>query len=182
MRLKPVLFFLVVGSLAGYLIYKEATREGRPGVINIGQQAPDFSIKDENGQPVKLSDFRGKLVFLNFWATWCEPCIEEMPAMETITNAFKDKKFQMLTISVDLDWSDVKKFYKEYNLTMPVLLDPGQQVAKGLYKVTGYPETFLIDANGSVVKRVIGAARWADPQVMANLESLMPQEGQASLQ
>ena len=103
-RAKPIIFFLIVGSIAGYFVYKEVTRVGQPGVINIGQQAPGFSIKDANGHEVKLTDYRGKLVFLNFWATWCAPCVDEMPEMESMYRAFKDRKFQMLAISIDTEW------------------------------------------------------------------------------
>jgi peroxiredoxin len=180
-RLKPLIFFLIVGSIAGYFVYREVTRVGKPGVLNIGQQAPDFTLKDENGRLVKLSDYRGKLVFLNFWATWCGPCVDEMPEMETMNKLFKDRKFQMLSVSIDIKWDVVKDFYKKYNLTIPVILDPGQQVARDLYKATGWPETFLIDPNGYLIKHVIGPAHWADPRVMAQIEQMIPEE-QARLQ
>jgi len=172
-RVKAIIFFLVVGSLASYFVYKEATRKGEPGVINIGQQAPVFSIKDQQGRLVKLSDYRGKVVFLNFWATWCQPCVQEMPEMETLYHAFKDRKFQMLAVSVDNDWSEVNDFYKERNLTLPAFLDPGHQVAN-LYKVPRFPETFLIDANGYVVKHT-WVEHWADPRIMAKVEDLIRQ-------
>jgi peroxiredoxin len=180
-RLKPLLFFLIVGSIAGYFVYREVTRVGKPGVLNIGQLAPDFTLKDESGRPVKLSDYRGKLVFLNFWATWCGPCVDEMPAMEVMNKILKDRKFQMLTVSIDIKWEPVREFYKKYNLTLPVVLVPGQQVARDLYKATGWPETFLIDANGHLIKHVIGPARWADPQVLSQIENMLPEE-QAGLQ
>src|SRR5207237_4252384 len=99
-RLRAIVFFLFVGSIAGYFVYKEATRVGTPGIVNIGQMAPDFTIKDQNGHTVKLSDYRGKVVFLNFWATWCVPCVEEAPEMEKLNNTLKDRKFQMLTVAV----------------------------------------------------------------------------------
>lgn len=170
-RVKAIIFFLVVGSVAGFFVYKEVTRVGAPGVINIGQQAPDFSIKDQSGHVVKLSDFRGKVVFLNLWGTWCEPCTREMPQMETMYQAFKGKKFQMLAISIDNDWKEVNEFYKSKNLTIPAFLDPGHQIAN-LYKVAKFPETFLIDANGYVVKHT-WYENWADPRVMTYVESLI---------
>ena len=170
-RLKAIIFFLVVGSVAGSFVYKEVTRVGEPGVINIGQQAPDFSIKDQSGKQIKLSDYRGKVVFLNIWGTWCLPCIQEMPEMETLYQAYKDRKFQMLAISIDNDWKEVNEFYKEKNLTLPSFLDPGRQIAS-LYKVYKYPETFLIDANGYVVKHT-WQEHWADPRVMTTVENLI---------
>jgi peroxiredoxin len=177
MRLKPIVFFLIVGSVAGYFVYLEATREGKVGIINVGQKAPDFTIKDENGHEVRLSDYRGKLVFLNFWATWCAPCVVEMPEMELLHNGYKGRDFQMIGITVDLNWDTVKEFYERYNLTFPSYLDPGRQVA-GLYKVYKQPETFLIDPNGYVIKHYIGAERWANPRVMSYIESLIPEAGQ----
>ena len=172
-RLKAIIFFLAVGSVAGYFVYKEVTRVGQPGVINIGQQAPDFSIKDVNGKTIKLSDFRGKAVFLNFWATWCIPCLEEMPEMEIVYRKLKDRKFEMIAVSVDNDWDVVKEFYQRHKLTLPSFLDPGHQVANA-YKVYKFPETFLIDANGYVVKHT-WVERWASPRNMAIVEDLVRQ-------
>src|SRR5947208_10546178 len=108
-RVKALVFFLFVGSIAGYFVYKEATRVGTPGVINIGQMAPDFTIKDQNGHPIKLSDYQGKVVFLNFWATWCVPCVEEAPDMEKLNAKLKDRKFQMVTVAIDTDWKPVNR-------------------------------------------------------------------------
>jgi peroxiredoxin len=172
-RLKAIVFFLVVGSIAGYFVYKEVTRKGAPGVINIGQQAPDFSVKDQRGKTVKLSDLRGKVVFLNFWATWCQPCIAEMPEMEILNNKLRDRKFQMVAVSVDNNWEIVNEFYKDHDLTLPTYLDPGHQISD-LYKVYKFPETFLIDANGYVVKHS-WQERWADPRVIATVENLVRQ-------
>jgi peroxiredoxin len=170
-RLKAIVFFLFVGSAAGYFVYKEASRVGPPGIINIGQQAPDFSIRNQEGKYVKLSDQRGKVVFLNLWATWCGPCIDEMPRMEMLYQKYKDRKFEMMAVSVDNDWELVKQFYKQYNLTLPAYLDPGHQVAE-LYKVPRFPETFLIDANGSVVKHT-WQEDWASPRSVAIVEELV---------
>ena len=174
MRLKPIIFFLVVCSIAGYFVYREVTRVGDVGVINIGQQAPDFAIKGDDGREIKLSQYRGKLVFLNFWATWCAPCVEEMPEMEVLKNTFKDRKFQMLAVSVDTNWEVVKEFYKDHNLTIPAFLDPGRQVSS-VYKVFKFPETFLIDGNGYVIRHT-WVEHWANPRVMANVESLIQRQ------
>jgi peroxiredoxin len=185
MQLKPVIFFVVVGLVAGSFVYREVKRTDNFGVINIGQQAPDFSIKDKTGNEVKLSDHRGNVVFLNFWATWCTPCVDEMPEMQIVNRLFKDRKFRMMAISVDTDWSYVDKFYEQYKLDLPTYLDPGRKIAE-LYKTTGYPETFIIGPNGTVLKKVIGhPENWSDPRVLAVLESMLPageneDEGQVS--
>jgi peroxiredoxin len=172
-RIKAIVFFIVVGSVAGFFVYREVTRVGEPGVINVGQKAPDFAVKDQQGRVVKLSDFRGKVVFLNLWGTWCPPCVAEMPEMEILYQKFKDRKFEMMAISIDNDWPEVNQFFKDKNLTMPAYLDPGHQVAN-LYKVFKYPETFLIDGNGYVARHT-WTERWADPRVMAKVEALINQ-------
>ena len=173
MRTKPIIFFVLVGFIAGYFTYSEATRQGaRPGIVSVGDPAPDFSIKDESGNTVKLSDYRGKVVFLNFWATWCEPCIKEAPGIEVINNTFKSRKFQMLTISSDTQWSAVRKFHRNHGVTFPVLLDPGQQVSRYEYKTTGLPETFLIDSNGFVVKHTY-VADWSSPSAVSLIAQLI---------
>ena len=94
--------------------------------------------------------------------------------MEVMKNTFKDRKFQMLAVSVDTNWDLVKKFYQEHNLTISAFLDPGHQVSS-LYKVFKYPETFLIDGNGYVIKHT-WVEHWANPRVMANVESLIQQQ------
>jgi peroxiredoxin len=168
MQMKPTLFFGIVAAAAAFFIF----RYGSPGIISIGEPAPDVVLKDESGKTVQLSEYKGKVVFLNFWATWCLPCIKEMPEMQTVNAAFKDRKFQMLAVSVDLNWEKVNDFYKQYNLDLPTFLDPGHQVTNR-FKVFKFPETFIIDANGFVVKHRIGEDRWASPQNMAYIDSLI---------
>jgi peroxiredoxin len=173
MRLKPIIFFVLVASVAGYFVYEEATRQGPGGLVNVGDIAPDFELKDGNGKLVKLSDYRGKLVFLNFWYTDCVPCIQEMPEMELMHNLFKDRNFQMLAVSVDANWSSVEEFYQKHNLTLLSLSDPGHNIS-GMYKVFKFPETFIIDASGRVLKHYVGPERWTNPAVMAQIESMIP--------
>ena len=175
MNIKPLVFFLIVGSIAGFLVYRQATHEGVPGIINIGELAPDFTVGDEEGTEIKLSDLRGKLVFLNFWATWCAPCVHEMPEMELMNRAFKDRKFQMVAISVDGGWGDITAFYKKHNLTLPTYLDSGQKVSSR-YNVFKFPETFVIDRNGYVLKHYVGEQRWASPQLLASFDALIKEQ------
>jgi peroxiredoxin len=170
-RAKAIIFFILVGSVAGFFVYREVTRVGDPGVINIGQPAPDFSIKDQQGRLVKLSDHRGKVVFLNIWGTWCVGCIQEMPSMETLFQKYKDRKFEMMAITIDNDWDVVNQFYKEHQISLPSYLDPGHQIAN-LYKVYKYPETFLIDGNGYVVKHT-WQENWASPNAFSLIEDLV---------
>jgi len=166
--LKAIALVVASGALAAFFVYKQAIEVGQPGAITIGQPAPDFELKGVN-----LSDYRGKLVFLLFWASWCPPCVDEADDLEKLKNIMKDKPFQMLPISIDVEEADVREFDKRYNVTMPVLLDPGRQIARGLYKITGQPETFLISPQGTVLKHIIGPVPWSNPRVLADIESML---------
>ena len=176
-RLKPVIFFLIVATAALlFVLRKPATK-----VVNIGDVAPEFTatdehgneifvVKDENGKELKLSDYRGHVVFLNFWYTTCPPCRHEMPDMELVNRVFKDRKFKMLPISVDTNFDDVKQFYADFKLTtMPMYLDPGKRISSR-YNIYKYPETYVIDGNGIVLKHYIGEREWASPKYMAEIE------------
>lgn len=172
MRVKPVIFFSVVGFLAALMIYREYRG---PGPTLEGSPAPAFDLLDDHGKRVSLEDYRGKLVLLNFWATWCEPCAEEIPDMMTLNEQFRDRPFQMLAVSVDTDWKPVHDFFASHGFDLPTLLDPGRQAASD-YRAFGFPETFLIDGNGMVVRKYIGAVPWTHPQIISEVESLVRAE------
>ena len=123
--------------------------------------APDFTLMTMDNTKVSLKDFKGKYIFLNFWATWCGPCIDEMPSMERLYQKFKTRKnFAMLAVSIDKAGTDaVKKFMTENKLTFSVLLDRDSEVA-GAYGVMGIPSTYLIDTQGFVINRAVGARTW----------------------
>jgi peroxiredoxin len=126
--------------------------------------APDFGLSNLAGDYVKLSDYRGKVVFLNIWATWCPPCREEMPSMESLYQRLKGPKFEMLAVSVDRDGEKVvRPFAKKYGLTFPVLLDPDNKTYR-LYGLTGVPETFILDKNGAVIHKIIGPQNWMNKE------------------
>jgi len=171
MRLKPFMFFTLVGLLAGYAIYRESVA---PDATLIGSVAPEFELLDQDGQTVRLSDYAGNLVFLNFWATWCEPCVVEMPDMMALNETFKSRPFKMLAISIDTNWEDVREFYAEHELDIPTALDPGRQVYLK-YRALGVPETFFIDGNGNIVQKFISYRRWMSPQFLTEIEELVAQ-------
>lgn len=132
-----------------------------------GKVAPDFTLKDLAGRQVRLSDFRGKVVFLNFWATWCPPCREEIPSMVRLNRIMDGKPFQMLAVSIDEGGKDaVDNFVKNSGTVLPALLDTNQSISKR-YGTTGVPETFILDKKGVIVKKVVGGMDWSDPQVVA---------------
>ena len=128
--------------------------------------APSFELQSVSGGKVSLLDYRGKVVFINFWATWCSTCEVEMPSMEKLYQKYKDHGFEMLTISVDKDPSLIEPFMKKYKLTFPVLLDTESEVAKKDYKTTGVPETFIVNKEGIIVFKRIGPDDWATDEMM----------------
>jgi len=141
-----------------------------------GNPAPDFTLNDLSGRPVQLSSLKGKVVLLNFWATWCPPCREEIPSMVRLNQAMQGKPFQMLAVSIDEGGKGaVQEFFQKGGATLPTLLDSDAKVSSryGTYRV---PETFVIDAKGIIVKKVIGPMDWSSPEVLAALEQLMAQQ------
>ncbi|UFS72733.1 TlpA family protein disulfide reductase [Geomonas sp. RF6] len=137
-----------------------------------GNAAPDFTLKDLSGRDVSLSSLKGKVVLVNFWATWCPPCREEIPSMVRLNKGMDGQPFQMLAISVnDGGKKEVDPFLKDSNTVLPVLLDADQKVAKR-YGTTGVPETFVVDKKGIIVKKVIGPLEWDRPEVVGALKEL----------
>jgi len=139
----------------------------------VGKPAPEFSLADLKGNAVRLANLKGKVVFVNVWATWCEPCRQEMPSMQALYDTLAGGDFTMLAVNSDQSGRDVvEKFVDTYKLRFPVLPDPDLQVA-GRYKVTGYPETFVIDRNGMVVAHEIGPRHWDAPGTIAAFKALI---------
>ena len=146
--------------------------------LAVGKPAPDFSLTDLNDKPYRLSDFRGKVVFLNFWATWCKPCREEMPSMEILNKNFEKDGLVILAVSIDrvTTTKDIPPFVKGMNLTFPVLIDSWGKTDKP-YKRMGVPETFIIDQQGVIREIVIGPRDWTrldNLQVLTKLLNVTP--------
>jgi peroxiredoxin len=170
-KIKPLVFLV---SAALLVVYALQAGTGRHELVREGSKAPDFSVRNQEGKETALSEFRGRLVFLNFWRTDCAPCAAEMPDMEVVSRVFKGRNFQMMPVSTDADTEEVSRFYREHKLTMPSYIDPGENVSSK-FNITGTPETFLIDGNGNVVRYYVGARRWASPEMLAQLEKLIPE-------
>jgi peroxiredoxin len=141
--------------------------------IKSGKKAPNFRLEDLKGKKVELKHFKGKVVFLNFWATWCGPCKEEMPSMEALYNQFKEKDFVFLAISADYEgMKPVKEFIEKQRYTFPVLIDPKCETLD-LFEVKGIPTTFLIDKKGIMIGRAIGPKDWKRSEVISILNLLI---------
>jgi peroxiredoxin len=164
---RGVLFIVLLLAVCG------CAREEKPALA--GNPAPDFTLRNLAGQEVKLADLRGKVVLVNFWATWCPPCREEIPSMDRLNRAMAGKPFQMLAISIDEGGKEaVEAFFSKAGVALPTLLDPGQKTGKQ-YGITGVPETFIVDKKGVILKKVVGALDWSDPMVAGFLENAMKQ-------
>ena len=121
----------------------------------VGAPAPDFTLQSLDGQAVALSDYRGQVVLLNFWATWCEPCKLEMPAFDEVQQSAGPQGLQVLAVNFDEPAAEVQAFQDKLGLTFPLLLDPGAVVQR-LYRVVGYPTSYWIDREGQVAAMHVG--------------------------
>ena len=149
------------------------------GVVRIGEKkpvpAPGFTLNTLNGRKVSLKDFKGKVVFLNFWATWCPPCVAEMPAMDVLHKKFKDKGLFVIAVNSEESVNKVSKFIKKRNYTFLVLLDEDGSVANDSYRAIGFPTTYLIDKLGNVVGKAEGARDWDSRESVKLLEEILKQ-------
>ena len=139
----------------------------------IGSAAPDFTVNDGT-RSVSLNSYRGKVVVLNFWATWCPPCVDEMPSLVAMQRRLKDRVV-VLAVSVDVDENAYKKFLRDYNIDLLTVRDPEQNSAR-LYRPSGFPETFIIDEQGIVRRKFVGPVLWTSPEIVSYLEKLSAAE------
>ena len=136
--------------------------------------APDINVVSlADGRSLKLSDLKGKVVLLNFWATWCPPCREEIPSMMKLNGIMTGKPFQMVAVSIDEGGKPaIESFFKQSGFLLPTYLDASGAATKA-YGITGVPETFIINKQGIIVKKIIGGFAWDSPEAVSFLEGLM---------
>ncbi len=138
----------------------------------IGKTAPDFKLDSLDGQSISLSNLRGKPVLINFWATWCSPCRDEMPYIQAVYDEWSDKGLVVLAINVGESPSQVEKFMESQHLSLLVLLDTKRAAAQE-YNIRGIPTTFFIDKDGIIQDKIIGAFR-NKAQIETRLSKIMP--------
>ena len=137
---------------------------------HIGQPAADFTVQDSD-RKVALNQFRGQILVLNFWATWCPPCVEELPSLMTMQNRMKGNGVVVLAISIDVDGDAYHRFLKQHDVSLLTVRDPEQKVSS-TYGTSGWPETFIIDRQGVVRRKFVGPVDWTSAEVMQFLGKL----------
>jgi cytochrome c biogenesis protein CcmG/thiol:disulfide interchange protein DsbE len=170
MRKITIAKWIVVGFAGVAVLWLVFHPQSRRPVV-LGDPAPAFSLPRSPSGNLSLRDFRGQVVILNFWATWCPPCVAETPSLEAFASKMKDRGVVVLGVSVDQDRASLEKFVDQYHLTYPIARDPSRNVPTryGTYK---FPETYIIDRNGYVAEKIIGATNWTDPRMISFVEAL----------
>jgi peroxiredoxin len=141
--------------------------------LRVGSEAPALRLPALGGGEHDLGAERGRLVVLSFWATWCPPCVAEMPSLERLKRALAPEGLSVVTVSTDEDEAALRRFVADHRLTLRVLRDPGGRVAASRYRITGYPETFVIDRGGRILQHVVGPAEWDSPGWQARIRGLL---------
>lgn len=160
---------LLAGLLGVYFLSGNMQRQSPKAVV--GLDAPSFELKDTEGRTWKLSDLKGKVVLLNLWASWCDPCKEELPSIQKLLNREKgNDKLVFISVLYKDDPAKALSYLKEHGFAFPVLIDTAN--VAGSYGITGVPETFVIDKKGILKQRVVGPMPWDSPDVQTVLNQL----------
>jgi len=166
--MRTVILLLLLAAV-GYTVYSNFfTEKAR---VTVGSEAPDFVLTDLNGETHRLSDYRGKGVFLNFWGTWCKPCEKEMPYINRQYEVYKKQGVEVIAVNVGESKLAVEKFAERFGLKFPIVIDRQDQVMNA-YDIDPLPTTFLIDKNGEIVKVITGTM--TESMVQQYMESIKP--------
>jgi cytochrome c biogenesis protein CcmG/thiol:disulfide interchange protein DsbE len=141
-------------------------------VTQAGDSAPDFSIVDEHGRTITRSDFGGKVLALNFWASWCSTCLAELPSMNQFAEEYGKQGVVVLGVSIDKNAALYRKFLTDRHIKYDTALDPEANISAS-YGTFILPETYIIDRNGKVVEKADNAFNWMDPQFLARIKSML---------
>ncbi len=163
---------LVLVGFVTFFVLFFSTPRGQFKTLALGDIAPNFTLRNEEGKVVALADFRGKIVVLNYWATWCPPCIEEMPSLNRLADRFRDKDLVVLGVSLDEDADAYKDFLAKNQISFLTLRNPARAVSEqyGTYKL---PETFVISRQGRLLKKYIGPKEWDGAEIAAEFNAFL---------
>lgn len=158
-----------IGTMVAALLLLAGCYSGtRPP--RVGETAPDFALTDSS-KTVALHDLKGQVVVLNFWATWCPPCVEELPSLLQMQRQLGDKGVKVLAVSIDVDQKAYEKFLKDHGVDLLTVRDPDQK-ASTIYGSFKWPETYIIDRKGVVRRKFIGAVDWTHPEIESYIAGL----------
>lgn len=144
----------------------------REKVVGVGDRAPSFSIVTDSGRQITAADFGGKVLVLNFWATWCPPCVDEMPSLDAMARQLAPKGVVVLGVSVDRNAAAYERFLKQARVGFLTARDPEARISSS-YGTFKYPETYVIDSRGRVRQKHIGPRNWMEPEILQSIESLL---------
>ncbi len=168
---KRILVQMVVASLIVAGVMFLVLRRRPPHPVAVGEPAPDFTLPTLAQGSLRLRDYRHQVVVLNFWATWCPPCVEETPSLRKFAEQMQGQKVVIIGVSVDQDERTLQKFVADAHLPFPIVRDPDQRVASrfGTYQ---FPETYILDRDGRVAEKIIGAIDWQDSRMISFVQAL----------
>jgi peroxiredoxin len=164
--LKLFLLVLIVGVALRFALLQRA-----PHPVSVGDTAPDFVLPALGSGSVSLRDYRGQVVLVNFWATWCPPCVEETPSLVKFAEQMQNQGVTVFSVSVDTDANALQRYVIENRLSFLVARDPNQTVASR-YGTFKFPETYIVDREGRVAEKIIGAADWQDARIITFVRDL----------
>jgi len=141
-------------------------------IVRIGDKAPDFKVVTETGRTITPASFGGKLLVLNFWASWCQPCLQEVPSLEVFSRQFAPEGVVVLGVSVDKNENLYRRFLQQFPVTFQVARDPSWDIAAN-YGTFQLPETYIIDGSGKVVQKVIAAQNWMNPEFVQSIKKML---------
>jgi len=170
MKRESVLQLLILAATAalGYFFWEST----KVTIVTVGDTAPDFEVRTESGLTLTRSQFGGKVLVVNFWATWCPPCVEEIPSLEQFHKMFKDSGVVVLGISVDKNEAKYKNFLKRFNVSFATARDPEATIPVS-FGTWRYPETYVINREGKVVQKIISNANFTDESMIRFIKSLL---------
>lgn len=174
MKRTLLLLIAVLLLLSGNCLAGASRPDKAPGgAALVGQPAPDFQLKTVDGRSIRLSDLKGKVVLVNFWATWCPPCKQEMPSMERLYARLHNQGLEILAVNIESDGDEVlPEFLRQHPHTFPILMDLEGDVQQ-TYGVFRFPETFVVDKTGKVVQHIIGGRDWTSRDIVSALKKLL---------
>jgi peroxiredoxin len=174
MKNKTSLIIVITVLAVIGLLFVFGQRGARKGtLVREGDRAPEFRLSTLDGRSVSLSSLKGKVVMVHFWATWCPPCVEELPTLDRLFRSMAGRDLEVIAVSVDEGGAEtVGGFLQRNGLSLPVLLNPDRSVAN-LYGTFKFPETYLVDRDGVVRRKIIGAADWTSPAAQQVIQTML---------